>query len=58
MTNSTSTQGQKIFVAGQKDNFSPIEHYDTLALVVAVFVGICVYVLSLVSKIVKEKNKA
>jgi predicted MFS family arabinose efflux permease len=42
----------------QKDNFSPIEHYDTLALVVAVFVGICVYVLSLVSKIVKEKNKA
>lgn len=42
----------------QKDNFSPIEHYDTLALVVAVFVGICVYVLSLVSKIVKDKNKA
>ena len=42
----------------QKDNFSPIEHYDTLALVVSVFVGICVYVLSLVSKIVKEKNKA
>ena len=42
----------------QKDNFSPIEHYDTLALVVAIFVGICVYVLSLVSKIVKEKNKA
>ncbi len=41
----------------QKDNFSPIEHYDTLALVVAIFVGICVYVLSLVSKIVKEKNK-
>ena len=41
----------------QKDNFSPIEHYDTLALVVAVFVGICVYVLSLVSKIVKDKNK-
>ena len=42
----------------QKDNFSPIEHYDTLALVVAVFVGICVYVLSLVSKIVRDKNKA
>ena len=42
----------------QKDNFSPIEHYDTLALVVAVFVGICVYVLSLVSKIIKDKNKA
>ena len=41
----------------QKDNFSPIEHYDTLALVVAVFVGICVYVLSLVSKIVRDKNK-
>ncbi len=38
----------------QKDNFSPIEHYDTLALVVAVFVGICVYVLSLVSRIVKR----
>ena len=42
----------------QKDNFSPIEHYDTLALVVGIFVGICVYVLSLVSKIVKDKNKA
>ena len=42
----------------QKDNFSPIEHYDTLALVVAVFVGICVYVLSLVSKIVRDKNKS
>lgn len=42
----------------QKDNFSPIEHYDTLALVVAIFVGICVYVLSLVSKIVRDKNKA
>ena len=42
----------------QKDNFSPIEHYDTLALVVSVFVGICVYVLSLVSKIVRDKNKA
>lgn len=41
----------------QKDNFSPIEHYDTLALVVAVFVGICVYVLNLVSKIVRDKNK-
>ncbi len=38
----------------QKDNFSPIEHYDSLALVVAVFVGICVYVLSLVSRIVKR----
>ena len=24
MTNSTSTQGRKIFVAGQKGNFSPI----------------------------------
>ncbi len=42
----------------QKNNFSPIEHYDTLALVVAVFVGICVYVLSLVSKIVRDKNKS
>jgi predicted MFS family arabinose efflux permease len=41
----------------QKDNFSPIEHYDTLALVVAIFVGICVYILSLVSKIVRDKNK-
>jgi len=42
----------------QKDNFSPIEHYDTLGLVVAVFVGICVYVLSLVNKIIRDKNKA
>ena len=41
----------------QKNSYSPIEHYDTLALVVACFVGVCVYVLSIVSKYVREQNK-
>jgi len=39
----------------QKDNFSPIEHYDTLALVVAFFVVVCMFMLRRVSKIVLSK---
>ena len=39
----------------QKDNFSPIENYDILALVVAVFVIVCMFMLRRVSKIVLKK---
>lgn len=39
----------------QKDNFSPIENYDTLGLVVAVFVVVCMFMLRRVSKIVMSK---
>lgn len=40
----------------QKDNFSPIEHYDTLAMVVSIFVLICLLMLRRVNKIVVSKN--
>ncbi len=39
----------------QKDNFSPIENYDTLGLVVAVFVVVCMFMLRRVSRIVLKK---
>jgi predicted MFS family arabinose efflux permease len=39
----------------QKDNFSPIENYDTLGLVVAIFVVVCMFMLRRVSKIVLKK---
>ena len=41
----------------QNNNFSPIEHYDTLALVVACFVAICVVMLSKVNRIIENRKK-
>ena len=41
----------------QKDNFSPIENYDILGLVVAVFVVVCIFMLRRVSRIVKLNSK-
>ena len=38
----------------QKDNFSPIENYDVLSLVVSVFVVICIFTLHRVDKMVKN----
>jgi len=39
----------------QKDNFSPIENYDVLGLVVSFFVLICIFMLRRVRKIVNNK---
>ena len=41
----------------QKDNFSPIENYDILGLVVAFFVVVCIFMLRRVSRIVKLNSK-
>ena len=40
----------------QKNNFSPIENYDTLALVVSAFVLICIYMLTRVNQLLKSKK--
>ncbi len=40
----------------QKNNFSPIEHYDTLALVVTCFVALCVVMLSKVNRIIENRK--
>jgi len=39
----------------QKDNFSPIENYDILALVVSVFVIVCIFMLRRVSRLINSK---
>jgi predicted MFS family arabinose efflux permease len=41
----------------QKDNFSPIENYDVLSYVVAIFVIVCIFMLKRVSKIVNSASK-
>ena len=44
-----------VMIVVQKDNFSPIENYDTLGLVFAVFVVVCIFMLRRVSRIVLKK---
>jgi predicted MFS family arabinose efflux permease len=44
-------------IISQNDKFSPIQHYDRLALVVACFVVICIFVLFKVKKIVNANQK-
>ena len=39
----------------QKNNFSPIENYDRLALVVSAFVLVCIYMLTRVNQLLKNK---
>ena len=39
----------------QKNNYSPIENYDTLALVVSAFVLVCIYMLTRVNQLLKSK---
>lgn len=39
----------------QKNNYSPIENYDTLALVVSAFVLVCIYMLTRVNQLLKNK---
>ena len=41
----------------QKNNYSPIENYDTLALVVSAFVLVCIYMLTRVNQLLKSKKK-
>ena len=40
----------------QKNNYSPIENYDTLALVVSAFVLVCIYMLTRVNQLLKSKK--
>ncbi len=40
----------------QKDNYSPIENYDTLGLVVSIFVIICIYMLGRVNQLIINKK--
>lgn len=39
----------------QKNNFSPIENYDTLGLVVSIFVIVCIFMLGRVNRLVLKK---
>jgi predicted MFS family arabinose efflux permease len=43
-------------IVTQKDVNSPIEHYDTLAYVVSIFITLCVIMLYRVQKIIKESK--
>jgi predicted MFS family arabinose efflux permease len=40
----------------QKDKFSPLEHYNTLGYVIVVLSLICIYMVYLVSKIIKDQQ--
>ena len=40
----------------QKNNYSPIENYDTLALVVSAFVLVCIYMLTRVNQLLNSKK--
>ena len=53
------TGGFGAMIAGliivQKDNYAPLEHYDTLAMVASVIMLVSIYLVSRVSKIVYKK---
>jgi predicted MFS family arabinose efflux permease len=53
--------GVASFVAGlivvQKDNFSPLDHYDTLGLVVAIITLICILMMYRVNTLIKKRVK-
>ncbi|MES2763237.1 MAG: MFS transporter [Bacteroidota bacterium] len=43
------------FIVTQKDKFSPLEHYDTLGIVVTSITLVCIYMVYRVSKLVKTR---
>jgi predicted MFS family arabinose efflux permease len=45
-------------IVTQKNNFSPIEHYDTLGLVIVGITIVCIFMVYRVSKLIKTRNLA